>query len=170
MNFFIKTLIILLSALTYNSYSFSINVNKHYSHVAGNILNINKYLKRSYPEHLFKSITYYNNNKSICYTFDSKNKVKYLMKDKYNYLISFDIFKYKYLIKIKSTPINYNSTFLDIDIRLNKNVYHNFTKLSYKHNKKINNIIYSYIYKNIIINSNKNETLSVPLFKFFNNF
>jgi len=133
MNFFIKTLIILLSALTYNSYSFSINVNKHYSHVAGNILNINKYLKRSYPEHLFKSITYYNNNKSICYTFDSKNKVKYLMKDKYNYLISFDIFKYKYLIKIKSTPINYNSTFLDIDIRLNKNVYHNFTKLSYKH-------------------------------------
>jgi hypothetical protein len=170
MNFFIKTLIILLSALTYNSYSFSINVNKHYSHVAGNILNINKYLKRSYPEHLFKSITYYNNNKSICYTFDTKNKVKYLLKDKYNYLISFDIFKYKYLIKIKSTPINYNSTFLDIDIRLNKNVYHNFTKLSYKHNKKINNLIYSYIYKNIIINSNKNETLSVPLFKFFNNF
>jgi hypothetical protein len=170
MNFFIKTLIILLSALTYNSYSFSINVNKHYSHVAGNILNINKYLKRSYPEHLFKSITYYNNNKSICYTFDTKNKVKYLLKDKYNYLISFDIFKYKYLIKIKSTPINYNSTFLDIDIRLNKNVYHNFTKLSYKHNKKINNFIFSYIYKNIIVNSNKNETLSVPLFKFFNNF
>ena len=170
MNFFIKTLIILLSAMAYNSYSFSINVNKHYSHVAGNILNINKYLKRSYPEYLFKSINYYNNNKSVCYTFDSKNKVKYLMKDKYNYLISFDIFKYKYLIKIKSTPINYNSTFLDIDIRLNKNVYHNFTKLSYKHNKKINNFIFSYIYKNIIVNSNKNETLSVPLFKFFNNF
>jgi hypothetical protein len=170
MNFFIKTLIILLSALTYNSYSFSINVNKHYSHVAGNILDLNKYLKRSYPEHLFKSINYYNNNKSVCYIFDTKNKVKYLLKDKYNYLISFDVFKYKYLIKIKSTPINYNSTFLDIDIRLNKNVYHNFTKLSYKHNKKINNFIYSYIYKYIIINSNKNETLSVPLFKFFNNF
>ena len=168
MNFFIKTLILLVSSLSYNS-SFSINVNKHYSLVAGNILNVNKYLKRSYPEFIFKSINYYNNNRSVCYTFDTKNKVKYLLKDKYNYLISFDVFKYKYLITIKSKPIDYNNTILDIDIRHNRNINYNFTTFNFRHYEKINNIIYSYIYTNII-NSKKKETLSIPLFKFFNSY
>jgi len=164
-----KILILIVSFFSL-SLPFTINVNKHYSLVAANILNINRYLKRSYPEYIFKSINYYNNNKSVCYTFDTKNKVKYLLKDKYNYLISFEIFKYKYLITIKSTPITYNNTDVDIDIRHNRNINYNFTNYNFRHYEKINNIIYAYIYKNMIINSNKNEKLSVPLFKFFNNY
>ena len=174
MKFFniIKILLILLSSssILNLSSSFSINVNKHYSLVAGNILNVNKYLKRSYPEYIFKSINYYNNNKTVCYTFDTKNKVKYLLKDKYNYLISFDVYKYKYLITVKSTPISHNNTNLDIDIRPNKHINYNFTRFNLKHYERINNIIYSYIYKNIITNSNKKDTLSIPLFKFFNSY
>ena len=168
MNFFIKTLILLVSSLSYNS-SFSINVNNHYSLVAGSILNVNKYLNRAYPEYIFKSINYYNYNRSVCYTFDTKNKVKYLLKDKYNYLISFDIFKYKYLITVKSKPVSHNNTLLDIDIRHNRNINYNFSTYNFRHYEKINNIIYSYIYKNII-NSEKKEILSIPLFKFFNSY
>lgn len=169
-NYFLKIFILFLSSLTYNS-SFTINVNKHYSLVAGNILNINTYLKRSYPEFIFKSINYYNNNRSVCYTFDRKNKVKYLLKDKYNYLISFDVYKYKYLITVKSTPIEFNNTQLDIDIRHNRNINYNFTNYNFRrHYNKINNIIYSYIYNKLIINSNKKEMLSIPLFKFFNSY
>lgn len=166
---FFKILILLLSVLSYNS-SFSINVNKHYSLVAGNILNINNFLKKPYPEFIFKSIDLYNDNKSVCYTFNRKNNFKYLLKDKYNYLISFDIFKYKYLITIKSIPINNNNTILDIDIRQNRNINFNFTNNNFKNYERINNIIFLYIYKNIIINTNKKEILSIPLFKFFNNY
>lgn len=169
MNYFIKLFVLILSLFNCDSSSFSINVNNHYSLIAGNILNINRYLKRSYPEYIFKSINYYNNNRSICYTFDTKYNVKYLLRDKYNYLISFDIYKYKYLLSIKSTPINHNTTVLDIDIRHKRNINYNFSRLNSKHCEKINNIIYSYIYKNII-NSNKKEILSIPLFKFFNNY
>jgi len=102
------------------------------------------------------------------------------LKDKYNYLISFDVYKYKYLITVKSTPISHNNTNLDIDIRHNRNINYNFTNYNFtnynftrfnlKHYQRINNIIYSYIYKNIIINSNKKEMLSIPLFKFFNSY
>ena len=175
-NYFLKIFILFISSLTYNSsFIISINVNKHYSLIAANILNVNTYLKKSYPEFIFKSINYYNNNRSVCYTFDRKNKVKYLLKDKYNYLISFDVYKYKYLITVKSTPISHNNTNLDIDIRHNRNINYNFTNYNFtrfnlKHYQRINNIIYSYIYKNIIINSNKKEMLSIPLFKFFNSY
>lgn len=167
MNYF-RILILLISLFSFNS-SFTINVNKHYSLIAGNILNINKSLKYSYPEFIFKSINYYNNNKSICFTFDTKNKIKYLLKDKYNYLISFEVFKYKYLITVKSTPISYNNTMLDIDIRHNRNINYNFTTFNFRHYNRINNIIYSYINSNII-NSNKKDSLAIPLFKFFNNY
>jgi len=169
MNFFYLLIIILSSFFNYNS-SFLLNVNKHYINVASKILNINKLTKyHSNNDNVFKSINYYNNNNSICYVFNNKNNVKFLLKDKYNYLISFDVFKYKYLITIKSTPIAFNHTKLDIDIRQNRNLKYNFTTLNFKHYKTINNLIYSYIYNNIVMN-NKKETLSYDLFKFFNNY
>lgn len=168
MNFLYLLIIILTSLINYNT-SFLINVNKHYTSVAAKILNINKLTKiHSNNEQIFKHI-YHNNNASICYSFNNKNNAKLLLKDKYNYLVSFDIYKYKYLIIIKSTPISFNETKLDIDIRHNRNIKYNFTSLNFKHYNKINKFIYSYIYNNIIMN-NKKETLSYDLFKFFNKY
>lgn len=166
-------LFILISYLS-NLSSFTLHINNHYSTIAGKIFNLNSILNYGFyynDKCTFNTnyqIIYYNDNKSIHLSFNDKNNIKYLLKDKYNYYISFDIFKYKYKIIVKSKPITYNYTELDIDIRQNRNNKFNNTSLNFNHYRKIDNIIYKYIYNNIII-KNKDE-LSVELFKFFNNY
>ena len=161
-------LFIFISSLTYSS-PFTLHINKNYAHIAGNILNLNNMIKNN--KELFKSINYYSKNSSICYIYDHKNNYKYMLKDKYNYLISFDIYKYKYLITLKSKPISYNYTVIDIDIRQNRNIKYNNTALNFNHYKRIDNIIYKYIYNNIILKNNENKyDMSIDLFKFFNKY
>jgi hypothetical protein len=75
----------------------------------------------------------------------------------------------KYLIILKSTPVYYNYTEIELDIRQNRNNNFNHNSLNFNHYKRINNIIYNYIYNNIII-KNKKDDLSIDLFKFFNNY
>ena len=150
-----------ISSLSYLT-SFTIHVNDHYTSIAGNILCLNSMIKHRAD---FRSINYYNKNSSICYTYNHKNNFKYLLKDKYNYLISFDIFKYQYIIILKSHPIRHNYTALDIDIRHKYNTY----PKNINHFKRIDNIIYKYIYNNIIEN-NKNNEISPELFTFFNKY
>ena len=126
--------------------------------------NLNDYLKNN--KDAFNSISYYNKNNSMCFTLNHKNNLTYLMKDKYNYIVSFTVFKYKYLMFLKSTPIAYNYTILDIDFR-QKRIDKN-PKLNFNHYNRINNIIYKYINNNII--TKKTDQLSVELFKYFNNY
>jgi len=164
MNFF---LFILITSLTYLS-GFTINVNKHYSILAGDILNLNYNINNN-PS-IFKSINKYNNNNSICYNYNHKNNYKFLLKDKYNYLVSFDIYKYKYLVILRSMPINYSTTELEINIRHNRNLKLRNTIYNFKHYKRIDNIIYKYIYENIIRKNDENYQQSIDLFKFFNSY
>jgi hypothetical protein len=172
-------LFILTSSYLSFSSCFTLHINNHYSTIAGKICNLNSILNEGFynndnTNYFFNTydIKFYNNNKSILLELNDKNNIKYLLKDKYNYFISFDIFKYKYKIFIKSTPIAHNYTEIDIDIRQNRNNKFNNTILNFNHYRKIDNIIYKYIYNNIIIeNENKNEDeLSIKLFKFFNNY
>jgi hypothetical protein len=160
------SLLLLISSLSCLT-TFTLHINKHYTNIAGNILNLNDMVKNN--KDLFKSISYYHNNHSICYNYDHKKNIKYMLKDKYNYLISFDIYKYKYLIILKSKPVSYNYTEIDIDIRQNRNIKFNNTQLNFNHYKRIDNIIYKYIYNNIILKNNDND-ISTDLFKFFNNY
>jgi hypothetical protein len=159
--------IIIISSFLYLTNSFTIHINNHYSTIASKIFDINTNLKFN-KETAFKNISYYN-NKSMSFNLNHKNNLKLLFKDKYNYLVSFDVYKYKYLIILKSTPIYYNYTEIDIDIRQDRNNKFNYNSLNFNHYKRINNIIYKYIYNNIII-KNKKDDLSIDLFKFFNNY
>jgi hypothetical protein len=177
---YFNLLFILLIASLSNLSGFTLHINNHYSTIAGKIFNLNKILKYGFyfdSKCVFRDdtiyhINYYNENKSLMLILNDKNNIKYLLKDKYNYFISFDIFKYKYKIFVKSTPIAHNYTEIDIDIRQNRNNKFNNTILNFNHYRRINNIIYKYIYNNIIIEKeNKNEDeLSIKLFKFFNNY
>ena len=160
--------IIIISSFLYLSNTFTIHINNHYSNIAGNIFDINNLLKYD-RDIAFKNINYYNENKSLIFNLNHKNNLKFLMKDKYNYIIGFDIHKYKYKIFLKSKPILYNYTEIDIDIRQDKNSILNQNSLNFNHYKRINNIIYKYIYNNIIIKNNK-EDLAIDLFKYFNNY
>ena len=164
-----KYFFIFISTFLYLStiYSFTIHINNHYSSIVSNIFNINSHLIDN-NDNAFTSIDYYNNNKSICFSLHHKNKFKLLLKDKYNYLASFECHKYKYLILLKSKPISYNYTEFDIDIRQDRIKNRNNTNINFEHYKRINNIIYKYINYNIIY-KNKEE-LSTELFKFFNNY
>lgn len=165
---FYYLLFILLTSLSYLS-TFTLHFNTHYTTIAGRILNLNTLLKNDiYQNDVFRNINYYNNNKSICFTYNHKNNFKYLLKDKYTYMVSFDVYKYKYLLFMKSKPITYNYTELDIEIRHNRNSKFNTTLLNFNHYRKIDNIIYKYIYYNIILK--QKEDMSVELFKFFNNY
>ena len=145
------------------SFQFTTNINKYYKNIAGNILNLNdkiilnnKLIKNN-VDILFKDIEYH--NKSICYTFYGKNNLKYILKDNYNYVISFNIYKYRYLMYINVVPLSYVNTTLNIDIRHDKNLKHlNMI------NKKIINELMLQIYTNV------EKDLSVELFKFFNDF
>jgi hypothetical protein len=159
---------IIISSFLYLTNPFTIHINNHYSTIASKIFDINTNLKYN-KETFFKNISYYNDNKSISFNLNHKNNLKLLFKDKYNYLVSFDVYKYKYLIILKSTPIYYNYTEIDIDIRQDRNMKFNHNSLNFNHYKRINNIIYKYIYNNIII-KNKKDNLSIDLFKFFNNY
>jgi|688.fasta_scaffold388137_3 hypothetical protein len=157
-------LFILISSLTCLAYPFTLHIQNHYSNIAANIFNVNDHLKNN--QNAFNSISYYNKNNTICFNLNHKNNLTYLMKDKYNYIVSFTIFKYKYLMFLKSTPVAYNYTIMDVDIRkkrIDKNL-----KLNFNHYNRINNIIYKYINHNII--TKKNEPLSLELFKYFNNY
>jgi hypothetical protein len=158
---------IIISSFLYLSNTFTIHINNHYSTIASNIFDINNRLK--YDRDSFKNINYFNQNKSLSFNLNHKNNLKYLLKDKYNYLVSFEIYKYKYLIILKSKPINYNYTEIDIDIRQDRNKLFNHNSLNFNHYKRVNNIIYKYIYNNLIIKNNK-EDLSIDLFKYFNNY
>ena len=129
----------------------------------------NRFLMGSKSELAFKKINYLNQNKSISFDLNHKNNLKFLLKDKYNYLVSFDCYKYKYLILLKSKPIAYNYTQIDIDIRQDRQKNFNNKSINFSHYKRINNIIYKYIYSNIIL-KNKESDLSIELFKFFNNY
>ena len=157
---------IIISTFLYLTYPFTIHINNHYSSIAANILNVNDCLK--YDKNAFSSVNYYNKNKSIVFNLNNKYNFKYLLKDKYNYLVSFDIYKYKYLIILKSKPIAYNYTEVDIDIRQDRNKLFNNNTINFNHYNRINNIIYKYIYYNIILK--KKDDLSIELFKFFNNY
>jgi hypothetical protein len=160
--------IIIISSLLYLTNTFTIHINSHYSTIASNIFDINNRLK--YNRESFKNINYYNNNKSLAFNLDHKNNLKFLLKDKYNYLVSFDIYKYKYLIILKSNPIYHNYTSIDIDIRQDRKKISNYNSLNFNHYKRINNIIYKYIYNNIIIKNKDDDELSIDLFKYFNNY
>ena len=173
---FIYLLFTLLISSLSNLSGFTLHINNHYSTIAGKIFNLNSILNYGfyYDEKCNNNcntnyhINQYNNNKSMLLSLNDKNNIKYLLKDKYNYYISFDIFKYKYKVIIKSKPITNNYTEIDIDIRQNRNNKFNNTVLNFNHYRKIDNIIYKYIYNNIIL-KNKDE-LSIELFKFFNNY
>ena len=113
-------LFILISYLSYLS-CFTLHINNHYSTIAGKICNLNAILdngfynndKTNYCYNTY-DIKFYNNNKSLLLELNDKNNVKYLLKNKYNYFITFDIFKYKYNIMVKSYPITYNYTKMDL--------------------------------------------------------
>jgi hypothetical protein len=175
MKYFNLLFILLISSLS-NLSSFTLHINNHYSTIAGKIFSLNSilnygfyyYNKYNYYDANFCDIKFYNENKSILLQLNDKNNIKYLLKDKYNYFISFDIFKYKYKIILKSKPITYNYTEIDIDIRQNRNNKFNNTELNFNHYRRIDNIIYKYIYNNIIL-KNK-EDMSIELFKFFNSY
>jgi hypothetical protein len=162
-------LFILLSSLSYLT-PFTLHFNTHYTTVAGRILNLNTLLKDNiYQSDVFRNINYFNNNKSICYTYNNKHNFKYLLKDKYTYLISFDIFRYKYLLYLKSKPLSHNYTEIDIDIR--RSIKYNTSMLNFNHYRKVDNIIFKYISNNIYnIIEKKKEDMSIELFKFFNNY
>ena len=159
-----KILFILFSSCLLLASPFTLHIQNHYSTIAANIFNVNDYLKNN--KDAFNSISYYNKNNSMCFTLNHKNNLTYIMKDKYNYIVSFTVFKYKYLMFLKSTPIAYNYTILDIDFR-QKRIDKN-PKLNFNHYNRINNIIYKYINNNII--TKKTDQLSVELFKYFNNY
>ena len=147
--------------------SFTIHINSHYSTIAANIFDINNRLK--YDRELsFKDINYYNDNKSLSFNLNHKNNLKIILKDKYNYIVGFNIYKYKFQIFLRSKPIQYNYTEIDIDIRQNKVKLFNHNSLNFNHYNRVNNIIYKYIYNNIILKNN--EEMSVELFRFFNNY
>ena len=157
------------------SLSFTLHINNHYSTIAGKICNINSIFNEGFynndnTNYFFNKydIKFYNDKKSILLELNDKHNIKYLLKDKYNYIIKFDFFKYKYNIIVKANPISYNYTKLDIDIRQNRNNKFNTTQLNFNHYKRIDNIIYKYIYNNIIL-KNK-EDMSIELFRFFNNY
>lgn len=158
-------LFILFSSLMLFGSSFVLHIDKHYTNIAANIFNLNNNIK--YNPYIFKDIKYYNQNRSICYNFNHKNNMTYYLKDKNNYIISFNIFKYKYLVFLKSKPITYNHTEINIDIRQSRH-YRNGYKINFNHYNRINNIIYRYIYNNVI--RKENEELSIDLFKYFNNY
>jgi len=165
-----KLFILIISSFLYLSNPFTIHINDHYTKIASNIFNINHLLK--YDKDLaFKKINYLNQNKSISFDLNHKNNLKFLLKDKYNYLVSFDCYKYKYLILLKSKPIAYNYTVIDIDIRQDRQKKFNNKSINFSHYKRINNIIFKYIYYNIYSNiKNKENDLSIELFKFFNSY
>jgi len=172
---YIYLFFILISYLS-NLSCFTLHINNHYPIIAGKILNLNSILNQGFynndnTNYFFNTynIKYYDNNKSLLLELNDKNNFKYLLKDKYNYFIKFDIFKYKYKVFIKSNPISYNYTQLDIDIRQNRNSkFNSTTSLNFNHYKRIDNIIYKYIYNNIILKNN--EEMSIELFRFFNNY
>ena len=157
-------LFILISSLTWFAYPFTFHIQNHYSNIAANIFNVNTYLK--YDKNAFNSINYYNKNNTICFNLNHKNNLTYLMKDKHNYMVSFTVFKYKCLLFLKATPIAYNYTIIDVDLR-KKRIDKNH-KLNFNHHNRINNIIYKYIYNNII--TKHTEPLSIELFKYFNSY
>jgi len=152
-----------MTSLIWIAYPFTFHINSHYSNIAANIFNVNHNLK--YNPNAFNSVKYYNRNNSICFDLNHKNKLTYLMKDKYNYLLSFRIYKYKCLIFLKTKPIAYNYTEVDVEIR-QKRIDSN--KLNFNHYNKINNVICKYIYDNII--TKPKEQLSTELFKYFNRY
>ena len=166
MRIFYLFLILNLTTLS----SFLLHINNHYSNIAGKILNLNSIIDNRCYNNDYSNINYYNynSNKSLVLELNDKNNFKYLLKDKYNYFITFSIFKYNYKVFIKSKPISHNYTTIDIDIRQNRNIKFNNTSLNFNHYKRIDNIIYKYIYNNIILK--KNEDLSIELFRFFNNY
>jgi len=158
-------LFILVSSLTWLiANPFTFHIQNHYSNIAANIFNVNNYLNTN--PNAFNSINYYNKNNSICFNLNHKNNLTYLMKDKHNYMVSFTIFKYKCLLFLKATPIAYNYTIIDVDLR-KKRIDKNH-KLNFNHHNRINNIIYKYIYNNII--TKDQEPLSIELFKYFNKY
>ena len=161
---------ILISYLSYLS-SFTLHINNHYSNIAGKILNLNSIINKGcYNNNIacYHNLNYYNSNKSLVLELNDKNNFRYLLKDKYSYFITFNIFKYNYKIFIKSKPILHNYTTIDIDIRQNRNLKFNNTALNFNHYRRIDNIIYKYIYNNIILKNN--EEMSVELFRFFNSY
>ena len=167
-------LFILLSYLS-NLSGFTLHINNHYSNIAGKIFNLNSILNYRFynnDDNFYclnnYNLEFYNSNKSMYLALNDKHNFKYLLKDKYNYLVSFDIYKYKYLIILKSRPIAYNHTEIDIDIRQDRNKLFNHNSINFNHYNRINNIIYKYIYYNIILK--KKDDLSIELFKFFNNY
>jgi hypothetical protein len=167
---FIYLFSILISYLSILS-SFTVHINNHYSTIAGKILNLNSIINKGcYNNNIacYHNLNYYNSNKSLVLELNDKNNFKYLLKDKYSYFITFNIFKYNYKIFIKSKPISHNYTAIDIDIRQNRNLKFNNTVLNFNHYRRIDNIIYKYIYNNIILKNN--EEMSIDLFRFFNNY
>jgi hypothetical protein len=166
-------LFILITSLSYlSTFSFTLQLHNHYTTIAGRILNLNTLLKNDiYQQDIFRNINYYNNNKSICFTYNHKNNFKYLLKDKYTYAISFEMYKYRYLLFIKSKPITYNYTEIDIEMRRNSKFNTTSNNINNINNyKKIDNLIYKYIYSNIVLQQEKKEDMSVELFKYFNNY
>ena len=167
---YIYLFFILISYLS-NLSSFTLHLNNHYSTIAGKILNLNSIINNGcYNNNIasYNNLNYYNSNKSLVLELNDKNNFRYLLKDKHTYFITFSIFKYNYKIFIKSKPISYNYTAIDIDIRQNRNLKFNNTALNFNHYRRIDNIIYKYIYNNIILK--KNEEMSVELFRFFNSY
>lgn len=157
-------LFVLFSSLIIFGSSFVLHVDKHYTNIAANIFNLNNNIK--YNPYIFKNVKYFNENRSICYNFNHKNNMTFLLKDKTNYAISFNVFKYRYLIFLRLVPITYNHTEINIDIRQSRQ--NNNYKINFNHYNRVNNIIYRYIYNNVI--RKENEELSIDLFKYFNNY
>jgi hypothetical protein len=157
-------LFVLFSSLIIFGSSFVLYVDKHYTNIAANIFNLNTNIK--YNPYIFKNVKYYNQNRSICYNFNHNNNMTFLLKDKTNYVVSFNVFKYKYLIFLRLVPITYNHTEVNIDIRQSRQNYN--YKINFNHYNRVNNIIYRYIYNNII--RKENEELSIDLFKYFNSY
>jgi len=155
---------IAFTLLAINSYAFNkiskfdIIFNKNYISGVTNLLNLNDHLNNKTSNIV---INKYNKN-SIAYDFkfDKNIKSRFLLKNKYNYLIKQDfiyndLMKYEYLIYIKSLPVSFNETIWSVTLKHN---------IDYINEHFINLMIREWLINHI---QRESSELNTELFKFF---
>lgn len=157
-----KSIIYILLAI--NTYAFTriskfdIIFNKNYISGVTNLLNLNEHLNNKTSEIIINKY----NKKSIAYDFkfDKNIKSRFLLKNKYNYLIKQDFIyndlkTYEYLIYIKSLPISFNETIWNITLKHN---------IDYIQSHFIDAMIREWLINHI---KRESTELNTELFKFF---
>lgn len=150
--------------LAINTYAFTriskfdIIFNKNYISGVTNLLNLNEHLNNKTSEIIINKY----NKKSIAYDFkfDKNIKSRFLLKNKYNYLIKQDFIyndlkTYEYLIYIKSLPVSFNETIWNITLKHN---------IDYIQSHFIDAMIREWLINHI---TRESAELNTELFKFF---